>query len=164
SGPRGRGEKISGQWASNHDVMFKRSAYECQHVRPVLNKALVGHLPGPPVAAGIRWRNRQPAVGDWVRGVRHILALFRFLGGGGSGERKRAVGVQVEIPRLPFLGGPDRIPVAKVWAALEHARFPGGFLPFIVQKIAEERRFDVGAKLAGRLVSSERNYADAVAL
>src|SRR5262245_34030507 len=72
--------------------------------------------------------------------------------------------MQVEIPRLRFPGRPNRILVPGVRPALERARFPAGLLTPAVQKITEERGFDVGTKLAGCLVSSERNNADAITL
>src|ERR1700730_192897 len=72
--------------------------------------------------------------------------------------------MQIQILQVRFLRWPNRVGMPSVRTALESTGLPVRLLPLPVQIVAKKRSLHVFAELAGGLVSSKRNDADAVAL
>src|SRR6266566_472136 len=108
----GRCEQVGSHLARDREVVLERRAHEREDVRPPVHEALVLYLPGAPVAAGVRGRDRAAPVGHGMRRIRDVLAVRRADGGGGGGgpvEREGPVGVQIQARRLRLRRRPRRV-------------------------------------------------------
>src|SRR3954454_18794115 len=114
----------------------------------MIDESLVLHLPEPPIAFWIRWRDRALTIRNRVRRIGNVLAETAFTFYGFKGER--AVFVEIEIGWLCALRWPTVISVPAVGTGLKCLRLALERLAFTVQPVAKPGRFDILAILEGR--------------
>src|SRR5438132_13957136 len=143
--------------------MVEGRADVSQNVGAILDEALVGGLPRPPVTGRICRRDRPLTIGYRIRRIRNILAIRVPLPASRFPKRQRTIALQIEIGRLRPTRRPLRVGSPAIRSGLEGRHPPGWLRAAAVEIIPEERRLDVLAKLARRF-PTEREEADAVTL
>src|SRR5438132_10656276 len=141
--------------------MVEGRADVSQNVGAILDEALIGGLPRPPISGGIGRRDRPLTIGYRIRRIRNILAIRVPLPASRFPKRQRTIALQIEIGRLRPTRRPLRISPPAIRSRLEGRHPPGWLRAASVEIVAEERRLDVFAKLARRF-PTEREEADAV--
>src|SRR5262249_37937827 len=134
----GGGEEGAGDRSADGEILLQGRAYVGEDVGPAVDKALVVHFPGAPVATGIGGGDGAPAVRNGVRGVGQIFAVRRTVLG--RIEAQSAVGVQVQAGALGAWGRPSVVRMPGVGSALKGLCLPGELFALAVQPEAEEGR------------------------